>query len=166
MIEAQFRKHLLEDDPLVQAVLRGHLLVEQAVDEYLEGLCLHPEYLRAARLSFAEKVLIVRSLSTQSEFFLWDFVNGLNGLRNEMAHSLEGVKLHSKLGLVRSLVWDALKRLGDKKAIDWIKAENSADELLVAVGAMMCASIFGGWTDGEIKKLPRRRRTTVKREGK
>jgi hypothetical protein len=79
----------VDDEALV--VLKGHLIVEEKLDEIIEAFVFHPEQLEAARLSFAQKVVIARSLSLdEHENTVWDLILKLNTLRNRLAHSLDG----------------------------------------------------------------------------
>ena len=55
----------VDDEALV--VLKGQLIVEKKLDEIIEAFVFHPEQLETARLSFAQKVAIARSLSLERQ---------------------------------------------------------------------------------------------------
>lgn len=70
-------------------VLKGHLLVEEQLELFLEVASLHPKALKDARLSFIQKVHLVQALGGFANGREWRFVVHLNTLRNRLVHQLE-----------------------------------------------------------------------------
>jgi hypothetical protein len=64
-------------------VLKGHLLIEEQLEYFLEQATRAPGQLVDARLSYAQKLQLVRALSGMSgEMF--DFAKAINGIRNSL----------------------------------------------------------------------------------
>lgn len=117
-IEEKFREHLQYVDDTVLIVLKGHLLVEEALDSILATFAFHPDLLQAASLRFAQKVNIARSMSLdEQQNEMWNLALSLNTLRNELAHSLQIEKRERKTAALREtyyrLVADSPKELRD-----------------------------------------------------
>lgn len=78
-----------DDDALI--IMKGHLVLEERITAVIEKFVFHPEYLDKARLSFAQKVNVARTLSLdESGNSLWMLIDKLNSLRNRLSHSLDG----------------------------------------------------------------------------
>ena len=76
-------------DQLSQVVLKGHLVLEQALVRIISTFVHHPDHL-PSRLQFAQRVSIARSMSLdQADNSMWKLVLALNKLRNTLAHSLD-----------------------------------------------------------------------------
>lgn len=91
----------VDDEALV--VLKGHLIVEEKLDEIIEAFVFHPQQLETARLSFAQKVAIARSISLdEPENTVWDLILKLNTLRNRLAHSLDGTARDKAMEVLRA----------------------------------------------------------------
>lgn len=78
---------LTEPDPYLDLVLRGHLLVEELLDNLIAAYMMRPDALANARLSFAQKTSLAQGLTpTASAAQIWSTVAALNRLRNQLAH--------------------------------------------------------------------------------
>jgi hypothetical protein len=78
-------------DAGANVVLKGHLVIEEKITSVIEKFVFHPECLEDARLTFAQKLSVSRSISLdESENPMWDLIAKLNRLRNALSHSLEG----------------------------------------------------------------------------
>jgi hypothetical protein len=80
--------------PLVNlelVVLKGHLLIEEQLQEFLRATSRHPKSLDDARLNFMQTAHLVRALGglLYNDHSLWSLVVDLNKLRNRLAHRLE-----------------------------------------------------------------------------
>lgn len=53
----------LEADRAAMVLLKGHLVIEEKLTESIEKSVFHPDHLDGARLTFAQKLAICRSLS-------------------------------------------------------------------------------------------------------
>ncbi|MBN8633449.1 MAG: hypothetical protein J0L76_21645 [Rhodobacterales bacterium] len=84
-------------DGTVLVVLKGHLLIEEILDEIIRKFVFHPEYLDAARLGFAQKLQIARSVSLDEHGSgMWEIALKLNILRNDLSHALHSEKRNQK----------------------------------------------------------------------
>jgi len=105
-----------EFDELSLLILKGHLLVEEALNSIIEKFVFHPEPLEETRLGFAQKVHLARSLSLDEQNnSMWALVLALNSLRNEIAHSLHSPKRDQKMIRVREIF---VQECGDLKEIE------------------------------------------------
>ena len=79
-------------------ILKGHLLVEELLREYVHGQFSLPEHLSDARLTFQQCLCLAKASDTdQSRDKLWLLVGKLNALRNKLAHNLEPRDIDSAL---------------------------------------------------------------------
>ncbi len=82
--------HLNADAP-ANVVLKGHLLIEEKLSAALDKFVFHGEFLEDARLTFAQKLALCRSISLdRGDDPIWDLIAKLNKLRNALSHSLDG----------------------------------------------------------------------------
>lgn len=96
-------------DETALIILKGHLLVEETLDEIIQRFVFHAEFVEAANLRFAQKLQIARSMSLdEHENTMWEIGARLNTLRNELAHSLESDRRAKKTkALVDAYVQEA-----------------------------------------------------------
>lgn len=91
------RKHLPAGNDLTLIVLKGHLLVEEALDDLIRFYCKQPEHLNDVAIGFFTKAKIARALSGHIVWTgLWPLIDALNSLRNDLAHKLESPKLRDR----------------------------------------------------------------------
>jgi hypothetical protein len=82
-----------ETDDLTLIVLKGHLLVEEALNDVAGSVLPHPEHLSSARLGFFALACVVRAaVAEKSTNEAWNLIAMLNTLRNNLAHGLESPK--------------------------------------------------------------------------
>lgn len=95
----RFMSHLpLDSTDRVLVVLKGHLLVEEILREYVSAHVKHPKRLNDARFSFHHCLCLARAFSNDdSNEKLWDSIEKLNNLRNKLAHSLEPKDVDTKI---------------------------------------------------------------------
>ena len=92
-IEEQFR-HV---DETALVVLKGHLLIEEALDAIISRFVHHAAFVEEARLRFPQKVSIARSMSLdEHENGMWEIAIKLNSLRNDLAPALDSPKRAGK----------------------------------------------------------------------
>lgn len=84
----RFLKLMPRSRDLTLIVLKGHLLVEEAVNDLLSTLLKNPEALRQATLSFYQRLKLLQALGFVSDREL-SSAEKLNNLRNRFAHTLE-----------------------------------------------------------------------------
>jgi hypothetical protein len=80
-------------------VLKGHLLIEEALYRMICTKLPQPEFLNKANLRFSQLLHIARALYPDDEVpaAVWETVEALNTLRNRLAHHLEPSDLCSLL---------------------------------------------------------------------
>ncbi len=100
IFDEQFNK---VDDELV-AVLKGHLLVEKVLNQIIEDFVFHDDKIIDARLNFAQKVQIARSMSLDhQDNSMWSLISVMNTLRNDFAHQLDSEKRNAKFDKVKAI---------------------------------------------------------------
>ena len=136
-LEGSYKEHFrgflekLESDDAALIVLKGHLVLEERLTAVIEKFVFEPDFIDRARLSFAQKVAIARSMSLdQSRNSVWELIDKLNTLRNKLAHSLDGEPRAKALQAVR----DAFQ-----KEVAEVHQEGQEDERVLLSGAIsMC----------------------------
>lgn len=94
----QYLTFMPQGDDLVLIVLKGHLLVEQQLEQIIQKVVAHGAVLDEARFTFAQKVLLAKSMCwSHHESPIWNFIEALNTLRNDIAHSLGSDKTDGRL---------------------------------------------------------------------
>ena len=97
-VYAKFVDELQVVDDLAQIVLKGHLVLEEIMSEAIETFVHHGEKIQDARLQFSQKVKICRSMSlNEQDNPMWDLLQAINTLRNQMSHSLDRGKRERKV---------------------------------------------------------------------
>jgi hypothetical protein len=67
---------------LMLAVIKGHLIIEQAMDGFLEASLFYPEHVRENRFNFSHKAHMCRSMGPdENENDLWTVLWAVNALR-------------------------------------------------------------------------------------
>lgn len=79
------------DAPLI--VLKGHLLLEQAMYEYISKRVRFPERLIGNQISFANLILFASALEdSDKDAWIWKSLKLANRVRNQYSHSLDSPK--------------------------------------------------------------------------
>lgn len=88
-------------EDLVLLVLKGHLVVEQLLNHYIDVVSPNPKpILELSRLGFSMRVRIAQSLyhhDDDIDKILWTPIRQLNQLRNSIAHELEPKTLEQQV---------------------------------------------------------------------
>lgn len=85
-------------DEILDIVLRGHLHVEQLFLSMIECWAVSPRYVENARLSFSQKLSLVRAFNFHHpDEPIWDALTALNSLRNDLAHRLTSEQRERKI---------------------------------------------------------------------
>src|ERR1700690_952741 len=86
--EKKFSRHISKLQDLSLIILRGHLLIEEQLELFLTLAARAPDELKEARLTYAQKLQLVRAFSgIKDEIF--EFAAAINKVRNYLAHRLE-----------------------------------------------------------------------------
>ena len=106
---------LTDTPPAVLLILKGHLVIEEALNAAVARKLPHPEHLKKARLSFYQLVHVAKTMFdlTAPNTILdrevaevWDAMLALNKIRNELAHQVspEDLDLSKELRRLFSVV--------------------------------------------------------------
>jgi hypothetical protein len=86
-------RHLPAQNDLTLIVLKGHLLVEQQMRDIVRTRAAPSEVAKTDRWSFSARTRLTRAYvaveSNELTADVWEVVDVLNALRNELAHRLE-----------------------------------------------------------------------------
>ncbi|MCW5694851.1 MAG: hypothetical protein KIT48_21040 [Pseudolabrys sp.] len=122
---------------LMLATLKGHLVVEQALDSFLASSLSNADHIRGIKLTFNHKAQLCRALSfDQERDGLWDVVRAANRLRNQVAHDLNIEKIQTKMDELRKVY---LGTLTPKQAKG---LEEESDPSIVESACVLCAGFF------------------------
>lgn len=97
-VVTRFFDHFPKGDMALIA-LKGHLLIEEAINDLLSRLVKVPAALEKARLSFYQKVCIAQSITddVQGDPFFWRSVIRVNTIRNKYAHKVEPADINEEI---------------------------------------------------------------------
>lgn len=77
---------------LQMILLKGHLLIEEQLQAFIDSHVTDPDHLSQARLTFHQRLILARAFhpapDTFGYFWVWDAARLLNTLRNKMVHNL------------------------------------------------------------------------------
>ncbi len=91
-------QHLPGADDMTLLALKGHLLIEELLDEIIWAHCKTPEALQDVEIRFPAKVRLVQALTGTSELSaIWGLCEKLNSLRNSLAHKIEHPSAQKRL---------------------------------------------------------------------
>jgi hypothetical protein len=92
-------KHLpLKSEDRTLIVLKGHLLVENLLTEFIVSKVPDPSHLEAGQFRFPQRVALAQMFAPKgSNDWVWDALRKLNSLRNTLAHRLEAENAEHKL---------------------------------------------------------------------
>jgi hypothetical protein len=137
---ARYVKDMPEVDDLALIVLKGHLLVEELLEEVIESIASHRDSIGEAKLSFHQKAVLARALCwTKADSPHWDLISKLNILRNNLAHNLESSRLGQR-------VRDFLASFRHAQPRDWNGRDNSSmseqDRIRYAIAMLMAFLVW------------------------
>jgi hypothetical protein len=98
----RFFRLLPDIDDTTLVVLKGHLLIEEHLNDILYDACALPQYVDKTRLTFYQKIMLTRGLIGQNiqgneTEDPWKSLEVLNSLRNQLAHKLEPSDLDDQI---------------------------------------------------------------------
>jgi hypothetical protein len=144
----------LQDLTLI--VLKGHLLIEEQLEYFMDQAARAPEQLRDARLTYAQKLQLVRALSGMNGEEL-DFAKAINGIRNGLAHRAEVKDLPNRIDvLLRQHNKQVPRNLTRCQRAAWLRAQ-----LVFVCGALN--GIADGFHAVMMQANPRLQRTASPR---
>lgn len=88
-----------EDADLALVVLKGHLLVEQRVREFVWERMQRPDALEPARLETHQLICLAEALCLPNDApqWLWETARKLNKIRNDLAHGLAPIGVQDRV---------------------------------------------------------------------
>lgn len=104
-------------------VLKGHLLIEEQLEYFLEQAARAPRQLMDARLTYAQKLQLVRALCGMSgeEF---DFAKAISAIRNSLAHRADADELPSRIdALLRQFNKEVPQKLTPRQRAAWLRTQ-------------------------------------------
>jgi hypothetical protein len=136
-------QHLPQSGDMTLIALKGHLLIEEMLDEIIWAHCKSPDALQDVEIRFPAKVKLVLALTGSHELAnVWNLCEKLNALRNSLAHKLEHPSAQKKLDAFFS---------GFGNNYEWKPTERGAEDLwsgiAVLIGAVQGVRnplVFGG----------------------
>jgi hypothetical protein len=94
--ESRLKRLLPKGRDLTLIILKGHLLVEEELSGFLADSSFQPEALEDARLTFLQKLRVVRAFyPLRRNAVQWRIAEELNKLRNKISHHADVADLHS-----------------------------------------------------------------------
>jgi hypothetical protein len=91
-------QHLPKGNDLTLVALKGHLLVEKALDEVIATGCVEPQHLEKVEIPFRVKAALARALFGHILWRgVWPLIKSLNTIRNDLAHNLDSPKLQERI---------------------------------------------------------------------
>jgi len=145
-----FHDKMSQTDPLLQAILVGHLIIETALDNILAVVFFHPEHVfREAKLSFAQKVHVVRAYGLRKDDnSMWNMILTVNTLRNELAHNLEGEKKDARLQKLRDLfVAEATDEMRRSLEKDGKSLEEMPNPVIAVLSCSLCTGFLSSYEE-------------------
>jgi hypothetical protein len=126
--------HLENVSDLTMMVLKGHLLIEQALYSAIKALVPHPTFIDSARFRFPQLVDLARALlpankdekRAKLEAMMWDAFAALNTIRNKIAHDLEPSDLQALLRRLHVTKLDVQEPFSDPETINAVGITVSA----------------------------------------
>jgi hypothetical protein len=91
-------KHLPRGGDMTLIALKGHLLIEEMLDEIIWAHCQDPAVLQDVEIRFPAKVKLALALTGSRELsHVWGLCEKLNSLRNSLAHQLDSPHAQKRL---------------------------------------------------------------------
>ena len=135
---ADFEKHLASIDELTHVVLKGHLLLEKAINQAIDATFPNPQYI--SKLNFSQKYNLLRAVDVQLHTDpIWDLIAALNTLRNDVAHSLDSPKTAIRIESLRQAYFKAAsgyERLEDHRSYP--------DGMIISAAAALAVGVIIG----------------------
>jgi hypothetical protein len=140
---AEFKKRVEEakerlkklDELRIEAI-KGHVLIEEAMDAFLDASLFYPDYVRGERLNFHFKGNLALSLNEDKDS-LWKVFWAMNELRNKIAHKIDSNEIEDKKTYLRKAFIDSLE--SNQKA----DVEKLSDPDMVKEASILVAGLFG-----------------------
>jgi hypothetical protein len=144
----RFQEEMSSVDDLVHVLLKGHLLIEEALTRILELYLFYPEHLTDARLTFNQKALLCRALCLRkNQKGEWELISSLNSLRNELAHKLRSPEREKRLQRVKQIFFREIAEFNNIEAV-----KKQSDSNIIMAACAECAGFLASF-EGDSKEF-------------
>ena len=133
----RLKKHLPKSNDLTLIILKGHLIVEQELNDILDlDLCDSKQLLN---FTFSNRLAVVKSVLGMSDDLkpLYSYIENLNSLRNQLVHNLEPHDLENK---VKVFVRNIEKYYNVNQPTNEVLAERLKDAIISLCSLIVCYS--------------------------
>jgi hypothetical protein len=146
-IQNRFYDEVKYVDESSQILLKGHLVVEDLMNQALEAFVFHGEIIEDARLQFHQKLDLCRAISLNDHNNnMWNLVKKVNVFRNALSHSLDPARRDKAVQALKS-VYDQELPLSTR-IIDGIPEEKA----LCLAAIMACLGFLHSFVS-EVKRF-------------
>jgi len=117
-----FKSHMPQSDNLDLIVLKGHLLIEHCINQFIRHYFQDDSFFQERSFTFMVKFNIVRALVHPFNADVYNFVEKINELRNKIAHNLDYPGLTDKVDyLINHFGKDAHNAIDDSTRHEYLK---------------------------------------------
>ena len=128
-------------DELRLSVLKGHLLMEEALDGFIQAAVCHPEQINHVNMNFHTKAHLAIALGCERDKDeMWSVVWAINQLRNKIAHKLDSDEIDAKVKFLRSTYVAALEPVPAEHA------KTQAEKDMIDSACAVCVGFLGQLT--------------------
>ena len=138
----RFKDGFEEENPYALDLLKGHLLVEEVLEEIIFAACRKPDIARDSRMSFYTKAKLAEAICGVPSP-VWQCIEHLNHVRNELAHGKNLPRLESKIDAYLSCSRQQFPR------VTW--ESERLDNLVLAIISTHAgiSGLAAGWLEAE-----------------
>lgn len=137
----RFQEQMRYVDDLAMVVLKGHLLIEEALTRIIEQFLFHPKHLADCKLSFFQKVQLAQGFCLRkNQLKIWDLILAINSLRNVLAHALESPERHKKMERVKLLYFEEATEMPETQ-----EQKKQADYLIASYACALSAGFLSSF---------------------
>lgn len=117
----RFRAHLPDSSDLALITLKGHLLVEEILDDIIALHCKKPSALSEANMPFYLKARLAHALVGDDSLpcQVWPMIDALRVLRNELAHKLDSPKLKTAVSKFIAITFGTTEHFDKDASTDY-----------------------------------------------
>lgn len=133
----RFQKHMPRTKDITMIILKGHLLVEQEMNDILDDNLTESKALLDARMTFSHRLAVIKSIygSFNRSKFPYTQIKKLNALRNQLVHNIEPKDLEKNIVAFVQEIEDRESKVKFSK----MKLENRLKRSI----AYLCGLIYG-----------------------
>lgn len=146
----RFANEIAHIDVVVQVLLKGHLLLEEALSRLIDLYVYKGAYLEDARLTFKQKLNLAKALTQKlGASSGWDVLDAINVLRNDVSHRLDSPERKKRIARLRETYF---RETPPSDLIEEIK--RGPDSVLIVAACAYCAGFLAVYESGAKKLRP------------